>query len=82
MRSFARHLAAEGTSFGEILDSLRKRLAMRYLEDERISLQQIAWLLGYSESAAFTHAFKRWFGTSPRRARLQPPFLGPTDLPK
>lgn len=71
MRSFTRRLAAEGTSYGEILDRLRNRLALRYLEDERISLQQIAWLLGYSESAAFSHAFKRWFGTSPNRARLQ-----------
>ncbi len=76
VRSFTRRLAAEGTSFGEILDRLRNRLALRYLEDERISLQQIAWLLGYSESAAFTHAFKRWFGTSPSRARLQPALPG------
>jgi AraC-like DNA-binding protein len=76
MRSFTRRLAAEGTSFGEILDRLRNRLAVRYLEDERISLQQVAWLLGYSESAAFSHAFKRWFGISPSRARLQPVLPG------
>ena len=69
LRSLTRQLAAEGVSFGEILDHLRNRLAVRYLEDQRISLQQIAWLLGYSELAAFNHAFKRWFGTSPSRAR-------------
>jgi AraC-like DNA-binding protein len=68
-RSFTRHLAQEGTSFSEILDRLRNRLARRYLEDERISLQQIAWLLGYSEIGAFNHAFKRWTGISPGRAR-------------
>jgi AraC-like DNA-binding protein len=68
-RSFTRHLAQEGTSFSEILDQLRNRLARRYLEDERISLQQIAWLLGYSEIGAFNHAFKRWTGISPGRAR-------------
>jgi AraC-like DNA-binding protein len=68
-RSFTRHLAQEGTSLGEILDRLRHRLALRYLEDRRISLQQIAWLLGYSEIGAFNHAFKRWTGTSPGRAR-------------
>jgi AraC-like DNA-binding protein len=68
-RSLTRGLAAEGTSFGKILDRLRNRLALRYLEDASISLQQIAWLLGYSELAAFSHAFKRWFGTSPRRSR-------------
>jgi len=71
-RSFTRHLAQEGTTFGEILDRLRNRLALRYLEDQRISLQQIAWLLGYSEIGAFNHAFKRWTGTSPGRARNPP----------
>ena len=68
-RSFKRHLAQEGTSFGEVLDRLRHRLALGYFEDERISLQQIAWLLGYSEIGAFNHAFKRWTGTSPGRTR-------------
>jgi len=71
-RSFTRHLAEEDTTFGEILDHLRNRLARRYLEDQRISLQQIAWLLGYSEATAFNHAFRRWFGTSPGRVRNQP----------
>lgn len=68
-RSFTRHLAQEGTTFAEIVDTLRHRLAVRYLEDHRISLQQVAWLLGYSEIGAFNHAFKRWTGTSPGRAR-------------
>ncbi len=68
-RSFGRQLAREGTSFGEILSRVRNRLALRYLEDDRNSLKQIAWLLGYSELSAFNHAFKRWFGTSPRLAR-------------
>ena len=71
-RSFTRHLAQEGTSFGEVLDRLRNRLALRYLEDERISLEQTAWLVGYSEIGAFNHAFKRWTGTSPGRARNLP----------
>src|SRR5499427_4192851 len=71
-RSFKRHLAHEGTTFGEILDRLRNRIALRYLEDWRMTLQQIAWLLGYSEIGAFNHAFKRWTGTSPGRARNLP----------
>lgn len=69
VRAMSRHLAEEGTSFGEILDRLRNRLALRYLEDDRVSIQQTAWLLGYSEIAAFNHAFKRWTGTSPSRVR-------------
>jgi AraC-like DNA-binding protein len=71
-RSLTRLLAREGTTFGEILDRLRQRLALRYVADSRMSLQQIAWSLGYSEIGAFNHSFKRWTGTSPGRARRQP----------
>jgi AraC-like DNA-binding protein len=74
-RSFRRYLAEEGTSYGEVLERLRRRLAARYLQDEQVSLQQIAWLLGYSEIGAFNHAFKRWTGTSPGRARNLPDSL-------
>jgi AraC-like DNA-binding protein len=74
-RSFRRRLASEGISFGEVLDRLRNRLALRYLADEHVSLKQIAWLLGYSEPGAFNHAFKRWTGTSPRQLRNQPASL-------
>jgi AraC-like DNA-binding protein len=69
VRSLARHLAQEGTSFGEVLDRLRHRLALRYLEDEHVALRQIARSLGYSEIGAFNHAFKRWQGTSPGQVR-------------
>jgi AraC-like DNA-binding protein len=68
-RSLTRHLAEEGTTFAEILEQLRRGLASRYLADDRMSVQQIAWLLGYSEVAAFNHAYKRWTGTTPRRTR-------------
>jgi AraC-like DNA-binding protein len=72
-RSFTRHLAEEGTTFAEILERLRQRLASRYLADDNMSIQQVAWLLGYTEPGAFTHAYKRWTGTTPRRARKPPP---------
>ena len=68
-RSFRRRLAEEGSSFGEVLDRLRSRLALRYLEDEQISVKQTAWLLGYSEPGAFNHAFRRWTGSSPGKVR-------------
>jgi AraC-like DNA-binding protein len=68
LRSLTRHLADERTTFGEILEQLRRRLASRYLADDRMSVQQIAWLLGYSEVGAFNHAYKRWTGTTPRRS--------------
>jgi AraC-like DNA-binding protein len=72
-RSLTRHLAEEGTTFGEILERLRQRLATRYLADDRMSVQQTAWLLGYSEVGAFNHAYKRWTGTAPRRTRKPAP---------
>jgi AraC-like DNA-binding protein len=68
-RSLRRRLAEEGTSFGEVLDHLRHRLALRYLKEEHVSVKQVAWLLGYSEAGAFNHAFKRWTGIPPGQAR-------------
>ena len=63
-RSLTRHLAEEGTTFAEILEQLRRRLASCYLADDRMSVQQTAWLLGYSEVRAFNHAYKG--GPEPR----------------
>ena len=63
-RTFARRLAAEGLSFGEILDQLRRDLALRYLQ-ERLPASQIAWLIGFNQPSAFTHACRRWTGKSP-----------------
>ena len=67
-RTLARHLAEEGTSFTEMLTEIRRDLANRYLKDESLSISQIAWLLGFQDLGAFSHAFKRWHGTAPRNA--------------
>jgi AraC-like DNA-binding protein len=68
-RTLARRLTLEGVTFSEVLDRLKCFLAQRYLADESLSISQIAWLLGYQEVSAFTHAFKRWTGKTPREAR-------------
>ena len=71
-RTFARRLAAEGLSFGEILDQLRRDLAVRYL-GENLQASQIAWRLGFQQPSAFSHACRRWTGKTPsefRRARV------------
>jgi len=70
-RTFARRLSLEGYTFSEVLEKLRSDLAERYLTDESLSISKIAWLLGYQEVSAFTHAFKRWTGKTPREARAQ-----------
>jgi len=68
-RTSARRLASEGLTFSEILIGLRRDLARRYLSDPSLSISRIAWLLGYQEVSAFTHAFKHWTGQTPREAR-------------
>jgi AraC-like DNA-binding protein len=70
-RTLARRLASEGHSFSKILDELRSALARRYLAESDMSISEIAWLLGYSEVASFTHAFHRWRGTNPRTERAK-----------
>jgi AraC-like DNA-binding protein len=69
-RSLARRLSVERLTFSSVLENLRSDLAERYLAEEDLSISQIAWLLGYQEVSAFTHAFKRWTGTTPREARF------------
>ncbi|NWG23051.1 MAG: AraC family transcriptional regulator ligand-binding domain-containing protein [Pseudorhodoplanes sp.] len=68
-RSLARRLAEEGTTYAETLEHLRRDLAMHYLEDSRVGVSQIAWLLGYSEVTSFNHAFRRWTSRSPKEVR-------------
>ena len=64
-RTFARRLAAERLSFGGILDDLRRDLAARYLEEPNLQVSQMAWLLGFHQPSAFSHACHRWFRKSP-----------------
>jgi AraC-like DNA-binding protein len=68
-RTLARKLSDEGLNFTEILQQLRRDLAVRYLDDRKLHVSKIAWLLGFNEVSAFTHAFKRWTGKTPRRMR-------------
>jgi AraC-like DNA-binding protein len=64
-RTFARRLEEEGLTFSKLLDRLRLELAMRYLVDEELAISKVAWLLGFKEVGAFSHAFRRWTGKSP-----------------
>ena len=64
-----RRLKAEGTTFEELLDSLRRRLALAYLVGKKLRVSEVAYLLGFSDPAAFSRACKRWTGKSPRALR-------------
>lgn len=64
-RTMVRHLQAEGTTFQQLLDDVRRRHAARALADGNRSIAEIALALGYASSANFGHSFRRWFGTTP-----------------
>jgi AraC-like DNA-binding protein len=70
-RTLARRLAAEGLSFTAVLDALKFDLAKHYLGEATLPITTIAWLLGYQETSAFTHAFRRWTGKTPKQARIK-----------
>jgi AraC-like DNA-binding protein len=69
VRTLTRRLAAEKTSFKEVVDQLRRSLALQYLHEPGFTLPQVGWLLGYEGATSFNHAFKRWNGCSPSAAR-------------
>jgi AraC-like DNA-binding protein len=68
-RTLQRRLAAEGTSYQAVLDRVRRGAAEGYLADSTLSVGEVAYLLGYSEPAAFHRAFRRWRGLTPLEYR-------------
>jgi AraC-like DNA-binding protein len=64
-----RRLKAEDITFEKLLDDLRHRLAKDYLSGRKASVNETGYLVGFSDPAAFSRAFKRWTGKSPRDFR-------------
>jgi len=64
-RTLSRKLKNEGTTFERVLDELRHAMAINYFRGQKVSVNEIAYLVGFSEPAAFSRAFKRWTGVSP-----------------
>jgi AraC-like DNA-binding protein len=69
-RTMRRQLGDLGTSFRDLLNQVRSDLAEQYLRNSTLSVEQIAQLLGYTETTNFRRAFNRWLGMSPREYRL------------
>jgi AraC-like DNA-binding protein len=65
-RTFQRRLLDAGTTHSKLLDDVRHTTALRLLDQEELSLGEIAATLGFSDVSAFRKAFKRWTGASPR----------------
>jgi AraC-like DNA-binding protein len=71
LRTLQRRLAEQNTCYRDVLNHTRHQLAMQYLGSAQYSVGEIAFLLGFSEVSAFTRAFRRWTGSSPRSWRNQ-----------
>jgi AraC-like DNA-binding protein len=71
-RTLRRQLAAAGTSFGALVADVRRQLAVELLIDTNLTVEQIAFELGYAETSSFTRAFTRWTGRPPSRYRGAP----------
>ena len=68
-RTLQRKLRDHGSSHQELLDEMRRDLAMRYLREPEMAICEVAYLLGFSESSALHRAFKRWTGMTPSEFR-------------
>lgn len=69
-RTLQRRLNDSGTTFQQVLDQSRQKLALAYLRDSRVQITQLSEMLGYAELGAFTRAFTRWFGVPPSAWRM------------
>ena len=65
-RTLKRRLAAEGTTYSDLVEAERRERAFLLLRSADLSIAEIADRLGYSDAANFTRAFRRWTGQSPR----------------
>jgi len=70
-RALQHRLKQNGVAFKELVDSVRRVLVLHYLRDSQTSLQDTAFLLGFSEQSAFSRAFRRWQGCTPQQYRKQ-----------
>lgn len=70
-RTLQRRLRAEGTSFEDIKDEIRRDMALRFITDGDMPLKRVAEKLGYAETSVLSRSCLRWFSTSPRELRAQ-----------
>ena len=68
-RTLSRRLRDEGTTFGDVLEGVRRDLAVRYLRASDCAVYEVAFLLGYSEPSTFHRSFRRWTGRTPSEFR-------------
>jgi AraC-like DNA-binding protein len=69
--TFQRRLTSEDTSFTDLVDDTRRELAQHHLADSRVTISEIAYLLGYADQSTFFRATHRWFGEPPGEYRTR-----------
>jgi AraC-like DNA-binding protein len=78
-RTLQRRLSEDGTSFELVLDDLRRDQSISLLHDRSLAVDEVAFLLGYSEPSTFYRAFRRWHGVTPGKYRAK--ILASTNTP-
>lgn len=69
--AFRNRLEKEGTSYQDILEQVRGQLSKSYLQRSELSICEVAYSLGFSDSSNFSRSFKRWYGFSPKAYRKE-----------
>jgi AraC-like DNA-binding protein len=68
-RTYRRRLDDEGSAFQKLLDQVRAEHATRYLQNTRLPLSSIAYMVGFSDASNFRRAYTKWTGRTPREVR-------------
>lgn len=61
-RTIQRNLSAENTTYKQQLQKVQKLMAINYIKNYHIEIDEVAYLIGYSETSSFLRAFKKWTG--------------------
>jgi AraC-like DNA-binding protein len=69
IRTLRRRLAERGTSYRQIVDDLRREVAIKYLRDTDMTVEDVAFALGFNDAANFRRAFRRWTSATPQHFR-------------
>ena len=80
-RTLQRRLREHGTSYQDVVDDVRRRMALDHLTNTSLPVREIAFLLGYTESRSFLRAFKRWTGVTPSEQRARGSAQAPASSP-
>lgn len=71
-RTLQRRLSEQGTCFEDLVDSVRREVALAAIQRPRVSIQEVSFLCGYADARAFRRAFRRWTGASPAAYAARP----------